>query len=54
MKFDLIDLGKPEGEKLMDHNVWIGFQTVSELMCLEDLLNTLLVEAETRVSQQHD
>lgn len=31
MKFDLIDLGKPEGEKLMNQNVWIGFQTVSDV-----------------------
>lgn len=41
MNFDFIDLGKPGGEKLMGHNIWIHIQTARESEWLEDLLNTL-------------
>lgn len=54
MNFDWIDLDKPGEEKLMGHNVWIGFQAARESACPEDLLNTLQQEAETSASHQHD
>lgn len=48
MNFDLMDLSKPAGEKkLMDHIVWISFQTVRKSLRREDLLSTLQQEAET-------
>lgn len=54
MNFDLIDLGKPGGEKLIGHNVWIRFQTAKESVRLEDLLSALQQEAETSIPLQHD
>lgn len=54
MNFDLIDLGKPVGEKLMGRIVWIRFQTARESVCPEDLLSTLQQEADTSIPVQHD
>lgn len=54
MNFDLIDPGKPGGEELMGHNVWICFQTARESARLEDLLGTLQQEAQTSIPLQQD